>query len=455
MRTARGMLRTRCCLPSGEASAEAGVILRPEIFEKEKSPTSAPKGQRPLLFCALLMAALLSLSWEARWANSQEARGVVSTTYQQDASHKEMQGNIRQGSTERKRHPRLRKARRHHKLRGGRAGAKVGGRHRASATYRHARHFRHGRYYARKGAPSRVSSTASGHARSRKKGILAAQETKPPQSRFFIVGKPGGTAPLSRFFVVGRPDAKPSSKGEAEAAGVPEQPPSQAAAELPVGIAVSGSGTISANIKNRPLGEMLRLLSEKHLFEIRGPLPRKALSLPVSMEFSDLTLDEVFDKMMRGYNYAFIRDDRSERRVLMVLGEIARVSYQELIKPAQPPVQAEQTPQQSTGALPAASAPQPGSGTTEGAAVPPRPRAANLPQRGRPITESPPAPAGQIQGGETPEAPAQEQKAPDQQGIARPGATPEPGAAATAPKPEGEAAGQEERPADRPSLGSF
>ena len=30
-----------------------------------------------------------------------------------------------------------------------------------------------------------------------------------------------------------------------------------------------------------------------------------------------------------------------------------------------------------------------------------------------------------------------------------------PGAAATPPKPEGEAAGQEERPADRPSLGSF
>jgi len=247
----------------------------------------------------------------------------------------------------------------------------------------------------------------------------------------------------------------PSLKGEAEAAGVPQQAPGPVAAEIPLGIAVSGNGTISANIKNRPLGEMLRLLSEKHLFEISGPLPGKALSTPVSMEFSDLTLDEVFDKMMRGYNYAFIRDDVSERRVLMVLGEIARVTYQESARPAQPPAQAEQTPQQSTGALPAASAPQPGSGTPEGAAVPPRPRVANLPQRNRPITESPPTPPGQVQGVETPEAPAQEQKPPDQQGIARPGAAPEPGAGAMPPKPEGEAAGQQERPAGGSTLGSF
>ncbi|HUJ70432.1 MAG TPA: hypothetical protein VLW86_12965 [Syntrophorhabdales bacterium] len=433
------MLTTCYCLPSGKASAEAAVIPRPEIFEMENSPTSAPKREVSALLCALLIAALLSLSWEARWASAEEVQGVAPTTYQQDASHKDMQGHIRHFSTVRKRHPRFRKARTHHRLRARRALTKVAGRHRAPATYRHARHLRHGRYYARKGPPSRVSSAASGRARSRKPRILATQETKPP---------------LSRFFIVGRPDATPPSEGEAPAAGVPEQAP--AAAELPPGIAVSGDGTISANIKNRPLGEMLRLLSEKHLFEIRGPLPGKALSMPVSMEFSALTLDEVFDKMMRGYNYAFIRDDVSERRVLMVLGEIKRVASQEPVRPAQPPVQAEQPPQPSTGGSPAASTPQPGGGTPEGATVvPPRPRVANLPQRGRPITEGPTPPAGQAQPVETPQAPAQEQKAPDQQGLARPGAVTEPGAAAAPPKPEGEPAVPEGRPAEQPTLGSF
>ena len=236
---------------------------------------------------------------------------------------------------------------------------------------------------------------------------------------------------------------------------MPEQAP--AAAELPLGIAVSGDGTISANIKNRPLGEMLRLLSEKHLFEIHGPLPGKALSTPVSMEFSDLTLDEVFDKMMRGYNYAFITDDVSEKRVLMILGEIKRGASQEPARPAQPPAQAEQTPQAGTGGSPAASTPQTGGGTQEGATViPSRPRVANLPQRGRPITEGPTPLAGQAQPVETPhQAPAQEQKAPDQQGLARPGAATEPGAAVAPPKPEGEPAVPGERPAEQPTLGSF
>jgi len=426
-----------CCLPKGENPAEAGVILRQEIFAKEEPQEWAPKQRPALLLCVLFIAALLSFGWEAEGALGQEGRGSAPTTYQRDASHKGEQGHILRSSTERKRHPRFRKARTHHRLRARRPYARVAARHRASLARRHARHLRHGRYYARKGSGPRVSSVGAGRNRFRKTRTLAAQGAKPPASR-----------PL----VVGRPQTKQPSKGEAPAPKAPEQAPRPVAgAGQAITIALGRDGRISVNVKDRPLGEMLRLMAEKHLFEIQGPLPRTALAEPVTMEFCDLTLNQAFDKMMRGYNYAFITEDVSDRRVLIVLGEIKRVEYRELVGPVQPP---EQTPQQGAAAAPVAAAPQAAGEAPGGTiAVPPRRRPVPQPLGGRPNVEGLSAPPAPVQGAETPQAPAPEQKGQEQQGLAGSGA--QSAAVATPPKTEGGPAAQDERPPDRPALGSF
>ena len=434
------MLTTRCRLPKGGSPAEAGAILRPEIFAKEKPEECAPKHRPALLLCALFMAALISLSWEAEGAFGQEGRGSVPTTYQRDASHKGVQGHTRRSSTERKRHPRFRKARTRHRLRARRPYAKVAARHRASPARRHARHLRHGRYYARKSPGPRVSSVRAARTRSRNTRTLAAKGARPCASK-----------PL----VVGRPQTKQPLKGEAPVPKAPEQAPRSAEVALQaITIALGRDGRISVNVKDRPLGEMLTLMAEKHLFEIQGSLPRTALAVPVTMEFSDLTLNQAFEKMMRGYNYAFIREDVSDRRVLIVLGEIKRVEYREPVRPAQQPGQPpEQTPQQGAAAAPVAAAPQGAGEAPEGATnVPPRRRPVPQPPGGRPNVEGPSAPDAPVQGAETPQAPAPEQKGQEQQSPVRPGAE---SAAATPPKTEGGPAVQEERPPDQPALGSF
>jgi hypothetical protein len=201
---------------------------------------------------------------------------------------------------------------------------------------------------------------------------------------------------------------------------------------------------------------MLRLMVEKHLFEIQGSLPRTALAVPVSMEFSDLTLNQVFAKMMRGYNYAFIREDVSNKRVLIVLGESKRVEYRELPRPVQAFGQAGQAPPQTAASAPVAAAAQAAGEAPQGATtVLPR-RGAIPQQRGRLNVEGLSAPPGPVQGAETPQAPAQEQKGQVQQGeLARPGTVAESGAAATPPKTEGGSAVQEQRPPEPSRLGFF
>jgi hypothetical protein len=155
------MLTMHYCLPKGENPAEARVILRPEILAKEKPQKPATKLRPALFLFALFMAALLSFSWEAQGAIPEEGRGwSVLKNYQDDASLQGRQERIRRSSTERKRHPRFRKAKTHHRLRAKRPYEKVAARRWAPPAHRHGRHLRHGRYYARKAPGPRVSSDA-------------------------------------------------------------------------------------------------------------------------------------------------------------------------------------------------------------------------------------------------------------------------------------------------------
>jgi hypothetical protein len=201
---------------------------------------------------------------------------------------------------------------------------------------------------------------------------------------------------------------------------------------------VSGDGRISANFQNRPLEEMLRLMSEKNLFEIESSLPTGALAKLVTMQFCGLTLEQTLYKMMRGYNYAVVKEDASDKPVLIVLGEAKRIEYRKLAEPTQTLKESEETPEQAISKAPDA-------------------RTANLSGpaqlRARMNPANPASPLGPPQAVEAPPVPAQEQKDPEQLDVGRPPT--DSGAAAIPPKTENGSAIQEQQPPDRSTLGSF
>ena len=266
------------------------------------------------LLCVLLMTGCLFWSYEVQGASARTDRGFTLAAYQESAACHGYRGHIRRPSTGRKRHPRARK---HHwagrGVRTGRAYAWAAARHGVSSASRRIRH-RHGRYFARKGPSQRLVSARSDRGRLQKLRTLSAQGAKSSAAEHLAGGGTGAKRPVEREF--------PTALTPRPLAGVTGAP----------SVAVNGDGRISANVQNRPLGEMLRLMSEKHLFSIQGALPTGA---PVTMQFSDLTLDQAFTKMMRGYNYAVIKEVASDRRILIVLGEARRVEYKELAMPAQ------------------------------------------------------------------------------------------------------------------------
>jgi hypothetical protein len=105
-------------------------------------------------------------------------------------------------------------------------------------------------------------------------------------------------------------------------------------------VSVSKSDLISAAIDNRPLNEIVQLLSEKRLFDLRGTIPSGET---ISVNFSDLTLVEALKKIMRGYNYVLLNQSYGQKPVLMVMGRAERAKPSDIVAiaiPVQPPDQA-------------------------------------------------------------------------------------------------------------------
>jgi hypothetical protein len=76
----------------------------------------------------------------------------------------------------------------------------------------------------------------------------------------------------------------------------PQVVPPDGASQAPF-IEVKDRDRISASAKNRPLDELLRILSQKDLFEIKGPVPQRE---GITVEFSNLTLEQAPKELMRG-----------------------------------------------------------------------------------------------------------------------------------------------------------
>jgi hypothetical protein len=115
-----------------------------------------------------------------------------------------------------------------------------------------------------------------------------------------------------------------------------------------VAVYVSKDTKVTARIENRSLGDAIRLMSEKKLFDIRGPLP---LGEVITVRFSDLSVEEALKRLMRGYNYVLMDQGTSRRPLLMVLGKIERSKYtaEPAITPQSP---SQSSPQAAAGQQP-------------------------------------------------------------------------------------------------------
>ncbi len=77
--------------------------------------------------------------------------------------------------------------------------------------------------------------------------------------------------------------------------------------------------TMSADIYDRPLSEVLRSMAEKGVIEINGRMPAGE---PLTLHFKRLTLDQALPKIMRGYNYVVIERGQARAPLLTVMGKI-------------------------------------------------------------------------------------------------------------------------------------
>jgi hypothetical protein len=124
--------------------------------------------------------------------------------------------------------------------------------------------------------------------------------------------------------------------------------PRDGAKRVPV-IEVTKEHKISAKVENRPLNEVLRMMSDMKLFDIKGALPSGE---PLSANFTDLCLDQALKKMMRGYNYALMDQGTSQKPLLMVMGRIERAKSSEVSPPQPPPPSSNQAPDPKTYYVP-------------------------------------------------------------------------------------------------------
>jgi len=87
---------------------------------------------------------------------------------------------------------------------------------------------------------------------------------------------------------------------------------------------------VSADVDDRPLGEVLRIMAEKGLIEMNGGARG---SEPLTVHFRGLPLDQAISRIMRGYNYVLIERGKARAPQLRIMGKIERGT----VKASKPP----------------------------------------------------------------------------------------------------------------------
>ncbi len=137
-------------------------------------------------------------------------------------------------------------------------------------------------------------------------------------------------------------------------------------------IKVNNERTVSLQVVDVPLNEVLRILAKNVPMEIRGTVVSQER---ITVQFSNLTLEEALSRIMRGYNYVLVRPDESAKVLLVVMNKIDRTIQTE----------------------PASVAPAPGGPVAVPAGIP---AGAPVQSRARPGIQ--PAPSGQAQEASSP-----------------------------------------------------
>jgi hypothetical protein len=86
-------------------------------------------------------------------------------------------------------------------------------------------------------------------------------------------------------------------------------------------IKVNNERTVSLQVVDVPLNEVLTILAKNVPMEIRGTV---ASQERITVQFSKLTLEEALSRIMRGYNYVLVRPDESAKALLVVMNKIDR-----------------------------------------------------------------------------------------------------------------------------------
>ncbi|HME42692.1 MAG TPA: hypothetical protein VKF36_06375 [Syntrophorhabdales bacterium] len=79
--------------------------------------------------------------------------------------------------------------------------------------------------------------------------------------------------------------------------------------------------TVTLQVVDVPLNEVLSILAKNIPMEIRGAVPTQER---ITVNFSHLTLEEALSRIMRGYNYVLVRADDSAKPLLVVMNRIDR-----------------------------------------------------------------------------------------------------------------------------------
>jgi hypothetical protein len=124
----------------------------------------------------------------------------------------------------------------------------------------------------------------------------------------------------------------------------------EAAAETPI-IEVTQGSKITANVDNSRLGEVLRLMANKRLFEIRGSVSSRE---EISIHFTDLSLEAALKKLLRGYNYVLFQTEATRAPTLMVMGRVTSGGgYSQRAEASSSPPASAMTALATAGATPA------------------------------------------------------------------------------------------------------
>jgi hypothetical protein len=99
--------------------------------------------------------------------------------------------------------------------------------------------------------------------------------------------------------------------------------PLSAGATAPILDLSLADATMSADMDDRPLDEVLRLMADRGLIEVKGRIPGGE---PLTLHFRRLTLDQALSRIMRGYNYVVIEQGKARAPLLTVMGKVERGS---------------------------------------------------------------------------------------------------------------------------------